>query len=94
MSGQQFQHRQKYTGTGAEQEIKQGFQPKTVKIWSAGGSAETGDHMGGKIFKRVVAGDMTVLTAGLEITEFGVKITGSDAVLNQNGVEYYIEMNS
>lgn len=43
------------------------------------------------MFKQDVAGAMTVLTAGLAIGEFGFTVSGSDAVLNANGVEYYYE---
>lgn len=83
----------KYTGNGgsAPIEIKPGFEPKSVKIFSANGAAQAGGVQGGKVFKQDVAGAMTVLTAGLAIGEFGFTVSGSDAVLNANGVEYYYE---
>lgn len=79
----------KYTGNGTEIEIKPGFQPKKIEIYSANGSAHKHELMP-QTAKRVVAGDLTYVD-GLELTEFGFKITGSDVVLNGNGVEYYYE---
>jgi len=83
----------KYTGNGgsAPIEIKPGFQPKSVKIFSANGKADAGEASGEKVFKQVAAGTLTVLTAGLAISEYGFTISGSDVVLNANGVEYYYE---
>lgn len=79
----------KYEGNATELEIKPGFKPKKVKIWSANGSAEMIEGMTSAA-KRVVAGDLTFV-AGLEFTEFGFKVSGSDACLNANAVAYYYE---
>lgn len=85
----------KYTGNGGSGpiDLKPGFQPKKIKIISANGKADMFCEAGGsKVFKQVAAGTLTVLTAGIAVNEFGAQITGSDAVLNANGVEYYYEM--
>lgn len=77
------------TGGASEQEVKLGFKPKKIKIWSANGSAEFFEGMA-QVAKRVVAGDLTFV-GGLEFTEFGFKLTGDDVCLNDDGVTYYYE---
>lgn len=82
----------KYVGDGVGPiAIKPGFEPKSVKIFSANGVAQAGTAQGGKVFKQDVAGAMTVLTAGLTLGEFGFEVSGADAVLNAAAVEYYYE---
>ena len=77
------------TGATSEQEIKPGFQPKKIKIWSANGSAEFFEGMA-SVAKRVIAGDLTFV-GGIEFTEFGFKVVGEDVCINDDGVTYNYE---
>lgn len=84
----------KYLGTAADQSLSLGFQAKTVHVRSADG--EVYMQMGMDLpFKRDAAGAASFLAAAdMEITETGLVIKGSDAALNADGTEYYLEVYS
>jgi len=81
----------KYVGNGgsAAIEIKPGFKPKTIKIMSVNGQAKFIAHMPKAM--KIANGGANALIDGLEAKEFGFEVTGSETVLNANGVEYYYE---
>ena len=82
----------KYTGTGAAQEVKVGFKPKKITIYSSAGKMEFFDGMA-QAAKQVVGGAITFIS-GLEFTEFGFSVSGTDACLNAAATVYTYDVES
>lgn len=85
-SGKIFCNSGKYTGTGAAQEIKLGQKPKKITIYSSAGKVEFFEGMS-QAAKQVLAGTMTFI-GGIEFTEFGFSVSGTDACLNAAATVY------
>lgn len=79
----------KYVGNATEQEIKPGFKPKVVKIRSAAG--EVVFHEGMPNAWKQTDTAVPAFVAGVEFTEFGFKVSGTDAAINANAANYYYE---
>ena len=79
----------KYVGDGTAdvKEVKPGFAPSYIKVWSANGSVEKPD-VTPQSAKRDAAGALTFID-GISLSEFGFEISSTDAALNASGVEYY-----
>ena len=90
-SGLSHSAQKRYVGTGADQSLTFGFQPKVVKVFSTGGVIHKQEGMPTP-FKQTAAGAASLLAADdLVLDELGVTIKGTDAALNAVSTEYYLE---
>lgn len=83
----------KYVGNGgsAEVEVKLGFKPEMIKIYSADGQVVFQENMA-SAKKFVDSGAPSDLAASaLQFQDFGFKAVGNVAGVNSSGVAYYWE---